>query len=131
MDELQQTLARVTSDLERALGEQKGHIDFDSEYREEVTVTGDRIGYARLAVELLRVATPVSVGYADLPGPDDRLLNSPIAGYRRDDAAGKPMKMSWKDRLMASGCILVAIFAVSAFFRGCAAFEQDIERIMK
>ncbi|MGZ8730888.1 MAG: hypothetical protein ACXW5U_18900 [Thermoanaerobaculia bacterium] len=96
-----------------------------------MAVTGDRIGYARLAVELLRVATPASVEYADLPGPDDRLLTSPIADYRRDDAAGTPKKMSWKDRLVASGCILFVIFAVSAFFRGCAAFEQDIERIMK
>ena len=134
MDDLAEKIARATSELEAALGEQKGQIDFELEYREEVTVSGDRIGFARLAVELLKVATPPAISDLNqLPTPDDRLLSSPIADYKRSDASAgaAPVKMSWKDRLIATGCLLFGGFAVAAFFRGCAALEHDLQRFLK
>ena len=134
MDDLAQTIARVTSDLETAMGEQKGQIDFDFEYLEDVTVSGDRVGFARLAVELLKVAMPPTIdGLDQLHEPDHRLLNSPISDYKRNDSIIKApdAKMSWKDRVIAMGCFLFGAFAITAFFRGCAALEQDIERLLR
>ena len=133
MDELARRIVHVTSELEAALGEEKGRIDFDAEYREEVTISGDRVGFARLAIELLKVATPATVSESDhVPAPDDRLLNSPISDYRRNDATGDAAsaKMSFKDRLIAAGCLLFGAFALVAFFRGCAALEHDIQRLL-
>jgi hypothetical protein len=134
MDDLARTIARVTAELETALGERKGQVDFDLEYGEEVTVSGDRAGFARLAVDLLKVATPPTISSPDqVPAPDDRMLHSPISNYARDDAGGQAtvVKMSWKDRLLTAGCVAFGAFAVVAFFRGCAALQHDVARLLK
>ena len=134
MDELAQKIARAASELEEALGERRGQIDFDFEYLEEVAVSGDRVGFARLAIELLKVAIPPTLSDpSQSPAPDDRLLTSPISAYHRNDSPVDAMvaKRSWKDRLIAAGCFLFGAFAVVAFFRGCSALEHDVERLLK
>lgn len=39
--------------------------------------------------------------------------------------------MSWKDRIFTLGCFSFAIFAIVAFFRGCAALENDVGRLLQ
>lgn len=132
MDELEQRIARAAAELQAALGERTGRISFDFTYPEEMTVAGDRIGFARLALEALSVAAPATITSADdLPGGDDRLLDSPIVGYRRDDAPPAETRMSWKDRLIAAGCLLSGAVAAIAVIRGLVALERDFERLLQ
>lgn len=135
MDELEERIARITSELERALGEQKGRIGLAGDNLEEdVRISGDRTGFARFAIELLKVATPAEVAApSDVPGPDDRLLLSPISDYQRIDAAvPEPTgKRSWKQRILASAGVLVAVLAVVSFLRGCVALQQDVGRLLR
>jgi hypothetical protein len=130
VDELGRKLEAGASDIEAALAQEKGEVGFDFVHADEVTVTGDRIGFARLAVEALRAAAPpVGVSESEIRGGDERLLDSPINDFRRNDLAPAPRaRMSWKDRLFAAGCFLFAAIAIVAFFRGCVALESDVTR---
>jgi hypothetical protein len=133
MDDLAEKIARATAELEAALGKQPGQIDFEFVHAEEVTVSGDRIGFARLAIDLLRAAAPPAASDANqLPEPDSHLLSSPITDYKRTDGSinAESTATSWKDRLFAAGCFLVGAVAIMAFFRGCVALERDIERLL-
>ena len=134
MDELAEKIARATSELEATLAEQSGQIDVEGEYREDVMISGDRVGFARLAIELLKAARPIDAPDPnEAPRPDHRWLSSPIVEYKRVDGTvvDPATEMTWKDRLMSTGCVLFLAFAVVAFFRGCAALENDIERLLK
>ena len=133
VDELEEKIGRAVSEIEAALGEQNGALDFEFEYADEITAAGDRVGFVRLAVEFLKVATPAAGSSSDhLPIPDDGRFKSPVVWYRRTGCEDVPdATMSLKDRLLAIGCVLFGAFAVIAFFRGCVALQGDVERFLK
>ncbi len=131
MNDLSTRLTAAASDLESLLGDETGTIQFDGDYREEATVAGDRVGFIRLAIDLLKAAAAAEGD--PLPAPNPDLLDSPIEEYRRIDtpADATAAKTSWKDRFFATGCLLFAVIAVIAFFRGCVALQHDITRFLK
>lgn len=129
MDELGDKLQRAAEDIRAAIGEQKGRVSFDYDHDDEVTITANRAGFAHLAVQVLEAAVPpAGAAESAIPAPDDRLLDSPIAEFKRSDVVPEPPRMSWKDRVLASGCVLFALFAIVVFFRGCSALQSDLER---
>ncbi|MGZ8780081.1 MAG: hypothetical protein ACXW31_09170, partial [Thermoanaerobaculia bacterium] len=112
MDELGEKLQRAADEIRAAIGEQKGAVSFDYQYDDEVTITANRAGFAHLALQALKAAVP-PVGAAEsvISAADDRLLDSPIAEFKRSDAVAESPRMSWKERFLAGGCVLFALFA--------------------
>lgn len=132
MDELGERLHRAATEIQAAVGDQAGEISLEGTYSDEVTIAGDRVGFAHLALRSLHAAIPSEASSETIGiDLDDRKFSSPIADYRRQDAMGASQPMSLKDRLLGLGCVLFVLFAFVAFLRGCAALETDIQKWLR
>jgi hypothetical protein len=132
VDELSEKLERAAAEIEAALGDLEGEIDVDFTYADEITLTGNRVGYARLAIETLRTAVPPpDTRYAEPPNLNYERLSSPFQRFLRVDATAEPQPPSWKDRLLGIGCVALALSAILVFVRGCHALSQDAQRWLR
>jgi len=89
MDELGERLHRAAAEIQAAIGERRGEVSLEGTYTDEVTIAGDRAGFAHLALRSLHAAIP-SEGSSETINIDldDRKFFSPIADYRRQDSIG-------------------------------------------
>jgi hypothetical protein len=130
VDDFGAKLQALSAELSALLSEQKGEIDLEFINEDEVTVKGDRAGFARLALEAMNAAQPPEgASAAEIPFSDDGLLISPLSDLVRTDF--QPVQetpMRWKDRFLSAGCVILGLFALAMFLRGCAAFESDVHR---
>ena len=130
MDDITDRLDRLASELDAMTAEQAGEIDVDVDH-DEVTLSGDRIGFIRLAADSLRASARTA---ASPPPPSSASRHSPITAWRRIDLEDRvePAALPrWKDRLLTAGCFLAFAFAALAFFRGCAALQSDVQRFFR
>lgn len=124
-------IRRVVDELDDSVSKENADIIFNLEYEEDgCELVGNRNGFVRLAIEMLRAAViRLQPGESFTPIQIDYLLRDRGMRFKRivrqeDVAAALPPprpKMTWNGKIAAVGCLLLL-----AFFLMCSVIGGSV-----
>jgi hypothetical protein len=136
-------IARLIEELDCAITRDDAklviHLDHDDEAAGVCEFIGNRKGYLRLGIEMLRAAAaPLEPNALFTPISLDYLLRPRSLGVKTitrleevDSALPPPKKRNWKNRAGAVGCIAVLVFLAVCALTGLGLILSELGKALR